>query len=310
MRICADQGVVSRHEAKDIPGAIAAYTEAIRLDPNYALAFAGRSFTLTAYARRAATGAAVREGFEKAEVDARQAIALAPDLAEAHIALAYVLQTGTLDFARRSEEYERALALAPGNAQVLRFSGLFAAYMGHFDAGIAAARRALVLDPLYHASHFVLGRALYAARRYHRGGSGLRRCHQPQSRLQVQPMGSAASPSTGLGISSARAPHARRTEMTGSVSGAWRLCTKARTAPRRGSRIRKMKARMGDAGAYQYATIYAQWGDRPKALDWLDTAMRLRDPGLENLKTDPLFDPLRHEPRFQAVERELNFPTE
>ena len=45
-----------------------------------------------------------------------------------------------------------------------------------------------------------------------------------------------------------------------------------------------------------------------KALEWLDTAMRLRDPGLVYLKTDPLMDPLRKEPRFQAVMRELKFP--
>jgi hypothetical protein len=36
--------------------------------------------------------------------------------------------------------------------------------------------------------------------------------------------------------------------------------------------------------------------------------MRLRDPGLLGLKTDPLMDPLRNEPRLQAVERELKFP--
>ena len=65
---------------------------------------------------------------------------------------------------------------------------------------------------------------------------------------------------------------------------------------------------MGDATAYQYATIYAQWGNRAQALEWLETALRLRDPGLEQLKTDPLLDPLRNEPRFQAIERELKFP--
>jgi len=46
----------------------------------------------------------------------------------------------------------------------------------------------------------------------------------------------------------------------------------------------------GDAGAYEYATIYAQWGDRAKALEWLALAVRLRDPGLLVLKTDPLMD--------------------
>ena len=55
------------------------------------------------------------------------------------------LSNGTLDFAQASEEYERALALAPGHAQVLRSSGLVAAWMGHFPAGITASRRAVVL---------------------------------------------------------------------------------------------------------------------------------------------------------------------
>jgi hypothetical protein len=65
----------------------------------------------------------------------------------------------------------------------------------------------------------------------------------------------------------------------------------------------------GDAAAYQYAIIYAQWGNRTQALTWLETALRLRDSGLESLKTDPLLDPLREEPRFQEIERELKFPS-
>jgi len=72
--------------------------------------------------------------------------------------------------------------------------------------------------------------------------------------------------------------------------------------------LTKLKAAAGDAMAYQYATIYAQWGQRAKALEYLETAMRLRDPGLQLLKTDPLLDPLRQEPRFKALERELKFP--
>jgi hypothetical protein len=70
-----------------------------------------------------------------------------------------------------------------------------------------------------------------------------------------------------------------------------------------------MRASNGDDAAYQYAEIYAQWGNFPKALEWLDVAMRVRDPGLGQLKTDSLLDPLRKEPRFQAIERGLKFPT-
>jgi hypothetical protein len=53
--------------------------------------------------------------------------------------------------------------------------------------------------------------------------------------------------------------------------------------------------------------IYTQWGKTTRALDWLETAMRHRDPYLEKLKINANFDPLRSEPRFQAIERELKF---
>jgi hypothetical protein len=57
-----------------------------------------------------------------------------------------------------------------------------------------------------------------------------------------------------------------------------------------------------------YAMIYAQWGETARALDWLDTAMRHRDPYLIRVRHSPLFDPLRNEPRFQAIQSELRFP--
>ena len=72
--------------------------------------------------------------------------------------------------------------------------------------------------------------------------------------------------------------------------------------------LKKLRTTYGDSGAYQYAAVYSEWGDVPKALAWLDKSMRLRDPGLEYLRTDPFMDPLRKEPRFQAAVRELKFP--
>jgi tetratricopeptide (TPR) repeat protein len=74
------------------------------------------------------------------------------------------------------------------------------------------------------------------------------------------------------------------------------------------SALAKFKALRGNVEAYQYATIYAQWGNTSKALEWLETALRLRDDSLLFLKTDPFLDPLRNEPRFQAIERALKFP--
>jgi TolB-like protein/Flp pilus assembly protein TadD len=300
---------VSRHEVEDLSAAIASYTESIRLDPHYALAMAGRSIALSYGAAQAATPAAAREGFDKAHADARLAFTLAPDLAQAHLALATVLELGTLDFTRASAAYERALALAPGNAQVLRISGLFAAYMGHIDAGLAAARRAVVLDPLARDSHSLLGRALYAARRYEEAVVAF------SEGISLYPGDKAFYTYRGLtyyglgDLQSARASCETKRDYLGNQ---WCLAVTYDKLGRHAdaeAELAKLKVSMGDVMAYQYAAIYAQRGDNPKALEWLETALRLRDPGLEQLKTDPLMDPLRKEARFQAVMRELKFPS-
>ena len=299
----------SIRDTKDLPAAIADYTEAIRLDPHYALAFAGRSIALSNAAEEAETAAAVREGFDKAQADARHALALAPDLAQAHLALAVVSEDGTLDFTQAGEAYERALALAPGNAEVLRRSGAFAALMGHFDAALAATRRAVVLDPLSRQSHSGLGQALYFSRRYEEAVATFAEVISlnPDFKFTYANRGFAYY---GLGdLERARASCETKPDYWVSQ---WCLAVIYEKLGRHAdaeAELTKLKAALGDAAAYQYATIYAQWGNRAKALEWLETAWRLRDPGLENLKTDPLLDPLRQEPRFQAIERELKFPT-
>ncbi|HEY4771677.1 MAG TPA: tetratricopeptide repeat protein, partial [Steroidobacteraceae bacterium] len=298
----------SFRDTKELPAAIAAYTEAIRLDPHYALAFAARSLALSTAAAQDATEAAVREGFEKAQGDARQALALAPDLAQAHLASALVSELGDLDFTQASEAYERALALAPGNAEVLRNSGLFAALMGHFDAGLAAANRAVVLDPLARGSHATLGRALYAARRYEEAVAAYAEVISLEPDYK-QTYGVRGLAYYGLGdLESARASCETKPDYWVSQ---WCLAVIYNKLGRHADAevvLAKLKAANGDAGAYQYATIYAQWGNLTKALEWLETALRLRDPGLALVKTDPLLDPLRKEPRIQAIERELKFP--
>jgi TolB-like protein/tetratricopeptide (TPR) repeat protein len=298
----------SIRDTKDLPAAIAAYTEAIRLDPHYALAFAGRSIALSGVAVEAETPAAVREGFAKAQADARQALALAPDLAQAHLALATVAEIGNLDFTQASEEYERAVALAPGNADVLQRSGGFAALMGHFDAGLAATRRAVVLDPLARRSHTALARTLYAARRYEEAVAAFAEVISlaPDYKSTYGERGFAYY---GLGdLERARASCETKPDDWLSQQCLAAIYDKLGRHADAEAELAKMKASFGDAAAYQYATIDAQWSNRAKALEWLETAWRLRDPGLRDLKTDPLLDPLRKEPRFQVIERELKFP--
>jgi TolB-like protein/Tfp pilus assembly protein PilF len=298
----------ARLDPDAIQAAIAAQTEAIRLDSKYALAFAARSVALTTYGDFFAPTAATRDTFAKALADARTAIALAPELGEGHAALAEVLRTGFLDFARAREEYERAVTLAPGNAFVLGRYGYFAATMGDADAGIAASRRAVALDRLNADAYDRLGHTLMRARHFH---DAIEAYHQA---LALEP---------GLATSIARSGQAYYA--LGDLQNARAACESkidfyqsqvclAVTYNKLGQRaaaeamLAKLRAASGDAVLYQYAQIYAQWGNLSRALEELEAALRLRDPGLHGLKTDFLLDPLRKEPRFQAVMRELKLP--
>ncbi len=301
----ASKTLVAYERQADLQAAIAGYSDAIRLDPGYARAFAYRSVALAAYARNYATGPAIHETYTKAHTDAHKAIALTPELAEAHYALAKVLED-SLEFTRASQEYQRAVALAPGNALLLGEYGVFVADMGQTEAGLAAARHALVLDPLSSDAHISVGAALMAARRYPEaiaaftdakglGGSGFASAWQ-----------SFAYIASG-DFQSARTACERADDSNKPICFALVYEKLGRHADARQA-LSQLQAESGDASAVFYAMIYAQWGDTARALDWLETAMRHRDPYLIRVRQNRNFDPLRDEPRFQAIERELKFP--
>ena len=296
-----------RTATNDAQDAIAAFTEAIRLDPNYAQAFADRSLEYTYYAGNFATGAAIREFNDKALQDAHQALALAPELAEGHLALAWYL-SGSLDFAQASEEFDRARTLAPGNARVLRLSGFFAVLMGNSEAGLTALRRAVALDPLNPNCNQVLSYGLYYLRRYREAIAAATDAISLDADYQSA-YGFRGLAYYGLNdLEHARASCEAKPDYPDSQ---WCLAVTYDKLGRRAdaeAALAKFKAAFGDADAYTYAEIYAQWGNTPKALEWLETAMRLRDGGLGSLRTDPLMDPLRKEPRYQTIERDLRFP--
>jgi adenylate cyclase len=291
---------------KGLQEALAAYTEAIDADPEYALAWAGRSLAFTDFARALVAGPDVIDNFNKGQSDARKALALAPDLAESHLALANFL-AGSLDLAGAFAEYERALALAPGNATLLKEYGAFADLIGRSDDGLAAARRLLILDPLNGMNHFGLGVSLAFARRYREAIAAFTdaKALAPEDLTVNMWLGIAYYLNGDL--QSAIAP----CQKAGELNGPWCLAMTYEKLGRRAEAemmLARVKAIGGDRFAEGYADIYAQWGDTARALDWLDTAMRNKDPYLAYTKVNPFFDPLRKEPRYQAIERALKFP--
>jgi TolB-like protein/Tfp pilus assembly protein PilF len=291
----------------DVEDSIANYTKAIELDPNYAVAYVGRSIAFGELALNFATSREVRATVDKAEADARKAIALTPNLGLAHLALASAFETA-LDFGRASDEYERSNALEPGNARILKYYGFFAVCMGRLDAGLAALRRAVTLDPLNVDAYSDLGLGLILSRRYKEALEVLRR----EGTLNPRDPTLAAN----IGIAE---------YLLGDYEEALKSCEKrgddydaqfclaitydkvGRHSDAQGM-LDKMSASRGDAGAVFHPWVLAQWGQADRALDALEAAARVRAPYLEQLKTAALFDPLRNEPRFQAIERALRFP--
>jgi TolB-like protein/Flp pilus assembly protein TadD len=294
--------------AKDEQAAIDGFSQALRLDPDYALAYAGRSLAYSSGTFWATTATLTLANLDRALADARKTVALAPAITEGHVALAAAYEA-SLEFTRADEEYERALTLSPGNARVLRDYGNFAVSMGRSDSGLAMLRRAADLDPLNYSSHMFLGGGLQALHRYHEAMVAF------SDALALSPDSSDAHTSLGMTqylLEDPQAAHASCGQAAEEYD--YRAQCMAIADHKLGrhadaqAALTKVRARWGDGGPTVYAQVYAQWGDTTKALEWLDTAVRLRSPGLESLKTDPLLDPLRNEPRFQAIERELKFP--
>jgi tetratricopeptide (TPR) repeat protein len=288
-------------------GPVNAFTEAITLDSNFALAYANRALITWECADnsqdwlRRPNEAAVR-------ADAARAIALAPNLAEGYVALSR-LEQGLLKLGAADEACGRALALAPGNVQVLYECSLLAVFLGRTDTAISHARHGVELDPLNPLSHRALGDTLRYARRYPEAIAAY------QASIAADPDNSAeALARRGLSY-----------YLAGNLSLAQTSC-EARPDTFRNQFCRALiydrlgrhadAAHMlteimqygGDAAAFQYAEIFTQWGDRKAGLEWLEKALRLGDPGLVYTKVDPLLDPLRKEARFQAIERQLRFP--
>ena len=304
----ASQAYLAANDEQEELSVIAAYSEAIRLDPNYALAFASRSIVLGDFARHFASGTAVDDRLRESEVDASRATALTPDLAEGHLALALVLEQRSLDFSGAGMEYERAAALAPGNARVLMDYGVYASLMGRAETGLAAMRRVIVLNPLGSSPRVWLCHQLFLARRYTEAIAACQDALALRAR-DVDAPGLRGFADYSLGnFQDARSSCEQRADSENAQICLAITYNKLGRRADADSMVLKLRASKGDAVAYHLGRIYAQWGNSAEALKWLSAAMRIHSLWLEWLRTDPLLDPLRKEPRFQAIEQELKFP--
>lgn len=286
---------------------LARYDEAIALDSQFASAHAARSSALTFIASAYASGDQVKNYLRQAIAAAKTAVGLTPDLAKGHFALGYALFNGMLEIKAADAPFRKCFELGYGNAQILTDYAQFATSIGNFVDGRKALARAQRLDPL---NSFVFRAA--GLLEFFAGNPGAAQTAF-QSALSLNPKAVVVHRIIGdIALGEGRFREARQNyeqepleilKLVGLAIADMRLAGSDAGAQHMAILVQKY----GDNSLYQQVEILAQWGRLDDALDALDKAYAASDPGLAQLRNDPLLDPVRHNPRFVTILRALGF---
>jgi TolB-like protein len=293
-----------RRNLEDYRKAIGHYEEAIRLDPDYALAYAERSEAWTLVGDLTGEG---NTAWPKARTDAEKAVAIAPTLAEAHAALGWVRFFTEWRFAEGLSELKRAKELAPANPTANDLLARVIVYLGRLDEAEKQARQAAELDPLASAPHNNLARVLWYEGKLDEADAVARKAAelQPNSassrRWQVLVAIQRGDKETAL----------REAQLEPDES--YRRFELAVAQYARGDRT-AADAALADLIAnhqgldYQVAQVYAVRGEKEKAFEWLQIAFDNHDTGMLALLVDPLLNSLRDDPRYKNLLTKMAFP--
>ena len=297
----------------NIPKAIAFFQQAIERDPNYALAYAGlaSAYILSPFY----TGADRREAGSKAKEAALKALRLDPNLAEAHAALGKVLFFSEIDLAGATREYKRAIELKPNDADAHHwFSNDSLAALGQFDEAIAEGKRSVELDPLSIVINADLGETFFYARRFDESVAQLRKTLEidPTSFYAHDNLGIALQAKGDLSGAIAEYEKAKQLSDNPAVATFWAQA-KAHTGDK--DAARRMLSELDqisqhrEVPSYLRALLYLSLNNKDEALRWLEQGYEERDgSNICWINVDPLLDPLRGDPRFEALVKKVIAP--
>lgn len=287
--------------------ALAKFDEAIAADGQYAAAHAARSRALSVIANLYASGADRRSLFDAAVAAGKRGVALAPDFAEAHSALGFAIAFGQLNMKAARAPYEQSYALGRGDADVLSRYAMFRSRFGEFAPANQVILQSSALDPLNDRTFRSIGDINYAAGRYDEAVAAYLKA------LSLNPKVGGANASIGFArLMQGKLAEAEKAFAADSGSER-RLTGRALIEQRKGNKalaeqaLAEMRAEFGEKSHYQYAQIYAQWGEADKAIAELQQARAQEDSGLVMMYNDPLLEPLRKRPEFSSLLKSLGF---
>lgn len=295
--------VLGEGKRAEVEQSIPYFQDALNRDATFAPAYLGLAEAYTNLGL-VVSGVAPEVTRPKITSFARKALALDPNLAEAHVVLANVLQE-EWRWTEAEAEYRRALELNPNNAKANSEFALWLLCQGRTDEAVARIEHARALDPVG-VSGGSVSWILFQARRY---DDAIR---ESSSALAVQPNNGATLTGLGFALIADNKPVdaipvlEKAVSLSGNPAATGILIRAYAHAGRRGDALQllaelKRRAKAGYIPAAAFVNAYLGLGDNKQAFYWLEQAYREQSNMLQFVKTHPFFDPIRGDPRFAEL---------
>lgn len=306
----------NQRKPEDVNQAIKYFQEAIKLDPQYALAYTGLA---DCYVLGNILQMPPKQAMPMAAEAARKALAIDNQLAEAHTSLAKIKLSYEWDWAGAEAEFKEAIRLNPGYATAHQWYGVYLSEMGRHDESVRERTTAQDLDPLSLSIATGLGRAFYWARRYDESITRL------QATIPRDPNYADTYWSLGLAYEQKRMhPEAisafqRAVELSKSSESAegkpemlavlaYAYVQAGKQSEARGilDQLKKNSTSERYISPYAVSLIYIALNEKDSAFQNLQQAFQERDENFIHLRVDPRLDPIRSDARFQQLLKQIN----
>jgi serine/threonine protein kinase/tetratricopeptide (TPR) repeat protein len=299
----------NRRTEEDLRKGIEYFEQAIALDPNYALAYAGLADSHTLMASYSTMPP--RTAFLRAKATAMKALKLDPKLAEARVSLAHIRFWYEWEWAAAENEFKQAIALNAAYGTAHLWYALFLAAMRRGDEAIAEVRRAMELEPLSPVVNLNVARVYYFAQKY---DDAIEQCHKT---LAMAPGYSLAHRRLGMIYEQKQmyresvaefekalqlVPHDTETmSAMGHAYAAWGRTTDAEMSL---VTLNELSSRLY-VSPYSMARAYFGVGNLDEGFAYLEKTYRERHGILVYINVEPVFDSVRDDPRFHDLLRRM-----